>query len=114
VNGLRQALPERRIQNPKSHTENCCQGIHPVDLSFVRAIGQWRAENLLSNPHDIRPFCISKPTVSDAHLRHLPVLDVPERLLLGPGPSNADPAVVAAMNRQPIGHLDPAYLAPDG
>ncbi|MDA0265894.1 MAG: alanine--glyoxylate aminotransferase family protein [Cyanobacteria bacterium] len=54
---------------------------------------------------------VSKSTVSDAHLRHLPVLEVPERLLLGPGPSNADPAVVAAMNRQPIGHLDPAYLA---
>lgn len=54
---------------------------------------------------------ISKPAVNDAHLCHLPVLEVPERLLLGPGPSNADPAVVAAMNRQPIGHLDPAYLA---
>ncbi len=36
---------------------------------------------------------------------------IPERLLLGPGPSNAHPAVTAAMNRQPIGHLDPAYLA---
>lgn len=36
---------------------------------------------------------------------------VPERLLLGPGPSNAHPAVTAAMNRQPIGHLDPAYIA---
>ena len=38
-------------------------------------------------------------------------LTVPERLLLGPGPSNADPQVIAAMNHQPIGHLDPAYLA---
>ncbi|MGB3138979.1 MAG: alanine--glyoxylate aminotransferase family protein [Nodosilinea sp.] len=38
-------------------------------------------------------------------------LEVPERLLLGPGPSNADPRVVAAMNHQPIGHLDAAYLA---
>jgi len=38
-------------------------------------------------------------------------LAVPERLLLGPGPSNADPQVIAAMNHQPIGHLDPAYLA---
>ncbi len=36
---------------------------------------------------------------------------VPERLLLGPGPSNADPSVIAAMNQQPIGHLDAAYLA---
>ncbi|MEB3210777.1 MAG: alanine--glyoxylate aminotransferase family protein [Leptolyngbyaceae bacterium] len=38
-------------------------------------------------------------------------VDVPERLLLGPGPSNAHPAVTAAMNHQPIGHLDPAYIA---
>ncbi|WOD40056.1 alanine--glyoxylate aminotransferase family protein [Nodosilinea sp. E11] len=38
-------------------------------------------------------------------------LAVPRRLLLGPGPSNADPQVIAAMNQQPIGHLDTAYLA---
>lgn len=38
-------------------------------------------------------------------------LAVPNRLLLGPGPSNADPQVIAAMNQQPIGHLDAAYLA---
>ncbi len=37
-------------------------------------------------------------------------LTVPDRLLLGPGPSNADPCVIAAMNQQPIGHLDTAYL----
>ncbi|MGF1516715.1 MAG: pyridoxal-phosphate-dependent aminotransferase family protein [Nodosilinea sp.] len=37
-------------------------------------------------------------------------LVVPDRLLLGPGPSNADPRVIAAMNQQPIGHLDTAYL----
>jgi alanine-glyoxylate transaminase/serine-glyoxylate transaminase/serine-pyruvate transaminase len=35
---------------------------------------------------------------------------VPKRLLLGPGPSNADPRVIAALNQQPIGHLDTAYL----
>jgi alanine-glyoxylate transaminase/serine-glyoxylate transaminase/serine-pyruvate transaminase len=54
------------------------------------------------------------PTISTVdNTFRIPVgpLDVPERLLLGPGPSNADPTVVAAMNRQPIGHLDPAYLA---
>jgi alanine-glyoxylate transaminase/serine-glyoxylate transaminase/serine-pyruvate transaminase len=38
-------------------------------------------------------------------------VQIPERLLLGPGPSNAHPAVTAAMNHQPIGHLDPAYIA---
>ncbi|MBD2259887.1 alanine--glyoxylate aminotransferase family protein [Pseudanabaena sp. FACHB-2040] len=55
-------------------------------------------------------FSVSNRAVNEAH--HLPLapLTVPERLLLGPGPSNADPTVLAAMNRQPIGHLDPAYL----
>ncbi|MGB0562663.1 MAG: pyridoxal-phosphate-dependent aminotransferase family protein [Spirulinaceae cyanobacterium] len=51
------------------------------------------------------------PTVNSTSRPTLAPLDLPERLLLGPGPSNADPTVVAAMNRQPIGHLDPAYTA---
>jgi alanine-glyoxylate transaminase / serine-glyoxylate transaminase / serine-pyruvate transaminase len=34
-------------------------------------------------------------------------LDPPERLLCGPGPSNVDPAVLAAMQRPMLGHLDP-------
>ncbi|MGJ5676485.1 MAG: alanine--glyoxylate aminotransferase family protein [Nostochopsis sp.] len=38
-------------------------------------------------------------------------LATPERLLLGPGPSNAHPAVLQAMNTPPLGHLDPAFLA---
>ncbi|KOP27891.1 alanine--glyoxylate aminotransferase [Hapalosiphon sp. MRB220] len=37
-------------------------------------------------------------------------LTTPERLLLGPGPSNAHPAVLQAMNTPPLGHLDPAFL----
>ncbi|MGA1264214.1 MAG: pyridoxal-phosphate-dependent aminotransferase family protein [Prochlorothrix sp.] len=49
-------------------------------------------------------------TLDETYRLQLKPLDMPERLLLGPGPSNADPAVVEAMNRQPIGHLDPAYL----
>ena len=36
--------------------------------------------------------------------------DLPERLLLGPGPSNAHPRVLAAMARPLLGHLDPAFL----
>jgi alanine-glyoxylate transaminase/serine-glyoxylate transaminase/serine-pyruvate transaminase len=35
----------------------------------------------------------------------------PPRLLLGPGPSNAPPRVLAAMARPLLGHLDPAFLA---
>jgi alanine-glyoxylate transaminase / serine-glyoxylate transaminase / serine-pyruvate transaminase len=38
-------------------------------------------------------------------------LEVPTRLLLGPGPSNAHPAVLEAMSKFPVGHLDPAFLA---
>src|SRR4029450_3786478 len=33
-----------------------------------------------------------------------------ERLLLGPGPSNASPRVLAAMAQPLLGHLDPAFL----
>lgn len=52
----------------------------------------------------------STPAVNNAHRAAIAPLEVPQRLLFGPGPSNADPTVVAAMNHQPIGHLDPAYL----
>jgi alanine-glyoxylate transaminase/serine-glyoxylate transaminase/serine-pyruvate transaminase len=56
-------------------------------------------------------------------------LDPPERLLCGPGPTNVAPAVLAAMQKPMLGHLDPAlheillevvdqlrrvYRAPDG
>lgn len=36
---------------------------------------------------------------------------LPERLLLGPGPSNAHPRVLEAMAQPLLGHLDPAFLA---
>ena len=59
----------------------------------------------------------------------LPQLRPPERLLCGPGPTNVDPAVLEAMTRPMLGHLDPVlheilldvvdllrrvYRAPDG
>jgi alanine-glyoxylate transaminase/serine-glyoxylate transaminase/serine-pyruvate transaminase len=40
-----------------------------------------------------------------------PVFDPPVRTLLGPGPSEVSPRVLAALSRPPIGHLDPAFLA---
>ena len=36
-----------------------------------------------------------------------PTLDPPSRLLCGPGPANVEPAVVAAMQRPMLGHMDP-------
>ena len=41
----------------------------------------------------------------------MPVPELPERLLLGPGPSNVSAAVREALARPLIGHLDPAFLA---
>lgn len=37
-------------------------------------------------------------------------LAVPPRLLLGPGPSNVPPRVLAALGLPPVGHLDPYFL----
>lgn len=53
------------------------------------------------------------PTVSinDSQRLQLAPLKIPSRLLLGPGPSNAHPAVLQAMNTSPLGHLDPDFLA---
>lgn len=38
-------------------------------------------------------------------------MPVPRRLLLGPGPSNVHPRVLAALGEPLLGHLDPAFLA---
>jgi alanine-glyoxylate transaminase/serine-glyoxylate transaminase/serine-pyruvate transaminase len=48
--------------------------------------------------------------VNTAHRLGLGPIDTPERLLLGPGPSNAHPTVLQALARSPIGHLDPLYI----
>jgi alanine-glyoxylate transaminase/serine-glyoxylate transaminase/serine-pyruvate transaminase len=50
-------------------------------------------------------------SINDSQLLQLKPLEIPKRLLLGPGPSNAHPAVLQAMNTPPVGHLDPAFLA---
>lgn len=48
--------------------------------------------------------------IDNSQKLQLAPLDIPNRLLLGPGPSNAHPAVLEAMNTPPVGHLDPAFL----
>ena len=57
----------------------------------------------------LAPFPI--PTsVNNTHRLGLDPIATPERLLLGPGPSNAHPVVLQALARMPIGHLDPLYI----
>ena len=48
--------------------------------------------------------------VDSSHRRVIAPINTPDRLLLGPGPSNADPTVLKALSRNPIGHLDPLYV----
>lgn len=43
-------------------------------------------------------------------LRDFPEINVPPRLLLGPGPSLVHPRVLKAMATPLVGHLDPAFL----
>jgi alanine-glyoxylate transaminase/serine-glyoxylate transaminase/serine-pyruvate transaminase len=51
-----------------------------------------------------------QPPLNSSHRLLLDPIATPERLLLGPGPSNAHPKVLEALARPPIGHLDPLYI----
>ena len=55
-------------------------------------------------------IAIAPPRVSDRHRIDAPDLDMPPRLLLGPGPSNAHPRVLQAMGLRQVGHLDPTFI----
>ena len=52
----------------------------------------------------------SLPQVESRHRRSVGPISTPDRLLSGPGPSNAHPTVLSALARTPIGHLDPLYV----
>jgi len=48
--------------------------------------------------------------VAQNHHKAFGKISVPKRLLLGPGPSNANPEVLKAISLPPVGHLDPFYV----
>jgi len=50
------------------------------------------------------------PQVDDAHKVSTVQLDMPPRLLLGPGPSNIHPRVRQALGMNEVGHLDPSFI----
>jgi alanine-glyoxylate transaminase/serine-glyoxylate transaminase/serine-pyruvate transaminase len=56
-----------------------------------------------------RPRLNTSP--APAHSSEMSVLNPPERLLMGPGPSNPDPRVLAAMSASTVGHLDPYFVS---
>ena len=41
---------------------------------------------------------------------HVGDLDPPDRILMGPGPSDVHPRVLRAMSTPLVGHLDPAFI----
>ncbi|WP_414477795.1 pyridoxal-phosphate-dependent aminotransferase family protein [Prochlorococcus sp. MIT 1223] len=51
------------------------------------------------------------PSVNNLHKKLFGPISVPERLLLGPGPSNSHPSVLEALSLNPVGHLDPFYIS---
>lgn len=54
---------------------------------------------------------VTQPRINEANRKSVGPLSMPPRLLLGPGPSNAHPAVLQALSLRQVGHLDPAFLA---
>jgi alanine-glyoxylate transaminase / serine-glyoxylate transaminase / serine-pyruvate transaminase len=50
------------------------------------------------------------PQPDDSHRFKVPQLDLPPRLLLGPGPANVHPRVLLALAMNVLGHLDPKFL----
>ncbi|NES82185.1 MAG: alanine--glyoxylate aminotransferase family protein [Moorea sp. SIO2B7] len=54
---------------------------------------------------------ISEISINDQHRLLAPQLDIPPRLLLGPGPCNVYPRVLGALSLPTIGHLDPCFLS---
>jgi alanine-glyoxylate transaminase/serine-glyoxylate transaminase/serine-pyruvate transaminase len=49
-------------------------------------------------------------SITEDHRLETGQLDVPPRLLLGPGPSNAHPRVLQALAMPLLGHLDPRFI----
>ncbi len=50
------------------------------------------------------------PSINNKHRINTQQLDMPPRLLLGPGPSNAHPRVLQALSMRQVGHLDPRFI----
>lgn len=55
----------------------------------------------------LTPHCLQEEVfpINDAHKGPTGVIDIPRRFLMGPGPANADPRVLAAQSLPLLGHM---------
>ena len=88
------AVPLAMLQRTK-HALNLLNGLP----ASARCMSTWTLRN--GEP---------PASVSDAHKETLPAFDPPARLLMGPGPANAHPRVLAAQCFPLLGHMHPPYL----
>lgn len=61
------------------------------------------AVNRTPSPADAAP-------IAAGHVMPIAAFSAPKRVLLGPGPSDVHPRVLAAMSQNTIGHLDPEFV----
>jgi alanine-glyoxylate transaminase/serine-glyoxylate transaminase/serine-pyruvate transaminase len=72
----------------------------------------WRGKITFTRRSPTRRFTMTTfpHLINEQYRLQVPQLDVPPRLLLGPGPSNAHPRVLQAMSTPQLGHLDPHFI----
>ncbi|KAL4549591.1 hypothetical protein Ndes2526B_g04596 [Nannochloris sp. 'desiccata'] len=87
--------------------------------SIIRSSTRRSSEKLISQ---VRLFTSSSSAMSqarpgedmfpidDKHKGPTGVIDVPKRILMGPGPANADPRILAAQSLPLLGHMHPPFL----
>ncbi|KAI8464731.1 MAG: alanine-glyoxylate transaminase [Monoraphidium minutum] len=71
--------------------------------------GIWQVATRAFSSHAGRAGEVVDP-ISNAHRSLGGVMQVPQRLLMGPGPANADPRILAAQAMPLLGHMHPPFL----
>lgn len=56
------------------------------------------------------PICLGGDSARRSNKLMVSALDLPQRILLGPGPSNVHPRVLHALSLPVVGHLDPEFF----
>src|SRR5262249_49858653 len=74
----------------------------------ARGVGASAARDGAEREYVARPGC--QPARRCVYTARVQSVKLPRRLLLGPGPSNVHPRVLAAMSQPLVAHLHPAFL----